>query len=91
MKKHIHRPVQLFKPSVDLPSDVLPFFSNVIDHDFYSDMKAERLSSKGFEVIMSSEQKLKGPERDDLKDATFKDVWTSPRNLEGAISLSGQV
>ena len=74
LKKHIHRPVQLFKPSVDLPSDVLPFFSNVIHHDFYSDMKADRLSSKGFDVIMSSEQNLNGPERDDLKDATFKDV-----------------
>ena len=76
LKKHIHRPVKLFKPSVDLPSDsdVLPFFSNVIHHDFYSDMKADRLSSKGFDVIMSSDQKLEGIERDDLKDATFRDV-----------------
>ena len=37
-------------------------------------MKADRLSSKGFDVIMSSDQKLEGVERDDLKDVTFRDI-----------------
>jgi hypothetical protein len=74
LKKHIHRSVQLFMPSVGLPSDVLPFFSNVIHQDFYSDMKADRLYSKGLQVVRSVDQKLEGPERDDLKRQAFKDV-----------------
>lgn len=74
LKKHIHRSVRLFRPSVDLPSDVLPFFSNVVHHDFYSDLRADRLNFEGFDVTMSSTQKLKGLERDELKGQAFKDV-----------------
>lgn len=73
LKAHISRRVKLFKPSVDLPSGILPFFSNVLHQDFYSDMHPDRLYSDSYSVS-STLQKLRGEERDRLKTATFKEI-----------------
>ena len=86
LKKYIHRSVNLFEPSSPVPNSLFPFFSNVINHDFYSDMKAERLYHKGFSAILSSEQKLKGPERDALKDETFKKILFTNSRIHPAKS-----
>ena len=75
LKDHINRKVDLFNSKTPLPSDVYPFFANVVADDFYSDLHESRLGQNY--SILSSDQKLSKVLRDPLKDTALKALFTN--------------
>jgi len=75
LKDHINRKVDLFNSKTPLPSDVYPFFANVVADDFYSDLHESRLGQDY--SILSTDQKLSKTHRDPLKDTALKVLFTN--------------
>jgi len=75
LKNHINRKVDLFNSKTPLPSDVYPFFANVVADDFYSDLHESRLGQNY--SILATDQKLSKAHRDPLKDTALKVLFTN--------------